>query len=300
MGNGNWSAADWDRHAAGAATRTRAELFGARRLDAALDPARLKGGLRESLDSPANPASTPIIVTCDVTGSMGITAEIIVRSGLGVIMQGIYDRKPVTDPHVLIGATGDVYCDQAPLQVSQFEADMRLVDQVKKIWIEGGGGGNLGESYNAPWYFAAMKTRCDAILKRGRKGYLFTIGDEPPLPVLPRDAIRRVFGDAVERDISSRELLDLVTRDWEVFHLIVKPVSSAVADWKALLRERAIEVPAIERLGEVIVSTMQVIEGADPGRVAASWDGGTALVVAKAVGGLVRRGSVPQTGLVRL
>ena len=52
-------------------------------------------------------------------------------------------------------------------------------------------------------------------------------------------AIRRVFGDRVERDFTSRELLDLVTRDWEVFHLIVKPVTSAVADWKALLRERA-------------------------------------------------------------
>ena len=301
MGNANWSPADWDRHARAAATRSRAQIFTASVIDAALDPARMKGGIRESVDSPANPASTPVIITCDVTGSMGITAEAIVKHGLGVVMQGIYDRKPVADPHVLIGATGDVFCDVAPLQVTQFEADMRLVDQVQRIWLEGGGGGNGGESYNAAWYFAAMKTRCDAILKRKRKGYLFTIGDEPPHDTLTRAAIKRVFGDDIERDFTSKELLDVVSRDWEVFHLIVNPGSYSADRWKALLGERTRPVDDIALLGEIIVSTMEVNEGADPGRVATSWGGSTAVAVATALRGLVPTASMrPTSGVVRL
>ena len=261
MGHGNWSASDWDRHARYAAGRSRAEIFGARYLDPALDPARMKGGVRESVDSAENPEATPIIVTCDVTGSMGITAEVIVKQGLGVIMQGIYDRRPVSDPHVLIGATGDVFCDTAPLQVTQFEADMRLVEQTRRLFLEGGGGGNGGESYNAAWYFAVVHTRCDAILKGRRKGYLFTIGDEPPHEALPRQAVQRVFGDRVERDLTSRELLAAVSRHWEVFHLLVNPGSYPTGRWDALLGERLRPVHDLERLGEIVLHTIEANEG---------------------------------------
>jgi len=260
MGHGNWNASDWDRHARHSAHRSRAEIFGARRLDPALDPARLTRGVRESVDSAENPLSTPIIVTCDVTGSMGVTAEVIVKHGLGVIMGGIYDRRPVTDPHILIGATGDVFCDAAPLQVTQFEADMRLVEQTQRLFLEGGGGGNGGESYNAAWYFAAAHVRADAIRTGRRKGYLFTIGDEPPHEVLPRAAIRRVFGDEATRDLTSREILARTQRDWDVFHLLVNPGSYPTDRWDALLGERLIRVPDVERLGEIVLATIEANE----------------------------------------
>ena len=96
-------------------------------------------------------------------------------------------------------AIGDAECDRAPLQVTQFEADIRLADQLRELWIEGGGGGNRGESYHLPWAFAAMRTSTDCFERRGRKGYLFTIGDEPILPGISapqsfarvRSAVRR-------------------------------------------------------------------------------------------------------------
>ncbi len=60
-----------------------------------------------------------------------------------------------------------------------------------------------------------------------------------------------------------------------------------IQSWRDALGERAILLEDIDKLAEVLVATMQVIAGADAQTVAASFDDpGTALVVAKAIGGL--------------
>src|ERR1041384_5179426 len=121
-----------------------------------LNPHGIK--IRESRDSVDNPNSTPIIVGIDVTGSMGELARIIAGQARGTIFREILARKPVSDPHLMLMAIGDVHSDQCPLQVSQFEADNRIIDQLTDIYIEENGGGNQSESYTLPWYFAAMHT----------------------------------------------------------------------------------------------------------------------------------------------
>ena len=79
----------------------------------------------------------------------------------------------------MVAAVGDAYTDQAPLQCTQFEADISLASQIRSLWLEGNGGGNNGESYSAAHLLAALKTSTDSFERHGRKGYLFTIGDEP-------------------------------------------------------------------------------------------------------------------------
>jgi hypothetical protein len=95
-------------------------------MKAALNPAKIK--MRESRDSDDNLPSTPIIVGIDVTGSMGVLAETLVKRGLKPLFEEILDRKPVTDPHVMAMAIGDAWCDRAPLQVTQFEADISVAE----------------------------------------------------------------------------------------------------------------------------------------------------------------------------
>lgn len=253
-------------------------------MDPDLDPKNFK--YRESCDSPANPSSTPIILASDVTGSMGELAGIIARKGLGLIMSELYDKQPVSDPHILCAAVGDVTCDRAPLQATQFEAEVApLTAQLEKIYVESGGGGNRGESYNAAWYLAAFRTKCDAIIKNRRKGYIFTIGDEPPLLTLGRDDVKRHFGDDVQVDLTSQGLLDVLTPSWEVFHLRVNEYPGSHEAWVKLLGQRVIPVSNWEMLAEVVVSTIRVCEGEDVADVVDSWSGDTSVVVADSLRG---------------
>ena len=309
MGYGRFTSTDWDSFTAHrTAGRSRDDVF-SRGLRATMDPRLLAAGVRESRDSPDNPNSTPVIVGLDVTGSMGMIAEAIARHGLRTLFESIYDRQPVPDPHIMFMGVGDATCDQAPLQVSQFEADIRIAEQLVDLWLEGGGGGNSSESYTLPWLFAALHTATDAWSKRGRKGYLFTIGDEEPPVVLTAGEQRRVLGHG-QRNLSTPELLRLASRQWEVFHIIVEQGSHCrtgnldrvVRQWTGLLGQRALRLADYTCLPEVIVSAMQVNEGGNLDDVAASWGGGTAAAVRHAMGA-GRPGPAPgarRTGLPRL
>jgi hypothetical protein len=305
MGMARWNPADWDTYVSSTSTKTAHDIF-ARKINRRLDPKHIK--FRESCDSDLNPLSTPIIVAVDDTGSMGMLAENLIRRGLGILIEEILDRKPVTDPHVMCMAFGDAWCDSAPLQVTQFEADIRLADQLADFYIEGGGGGNDYESYNLPWFFAATRTKCDAITKRNKKGYLFTVGDEPPPPTLLAKHANEFLGASLQKDIPTRELLEMVTKNWEVFHIMIEegggyrgsPNKTKQA-WRRILGQRAIGLSKHENLAELIVSTIEVTEGADVAKVASSWSGGTSLVIRKSLNALATNNVVASgRGVTRL
>lgn len=295
MGNGRWDAGQWANYSASNVQgKSQAQIFTSRGLKPEYDPAKIDR--RESRDSADNPKSTPIILASDVTGSMGIIAEQVMRVHLNKLVTEIYDRKPVTDPHVLIAAVGDAYSDQAPLQVTQFEADIRVAQQATELWLEGNGGGNGGESYLAAPLFAATKVSADAIEKRGRKGYIFTIGDEPVHDGMTKAQIKRVLGLDVERDLTARDIIDMVSREWDYYHIVLtregycasgKP--HVLANWRAVLPERTIPLEDLGALAETVVSIMQVNEGMRAADVASSWSGSTAVAVANAIGALPAR-----------
>ncbi|MEP3667024.1 MAG: hypothetical protein ABJN42_09870, partial [Roseibium sp.] len=164
MGNGRWDANAWSGYAASAVKgKTRTQIFTSSGMQDEFNPAKID--MRESRDSADNPMSTPIMLASDVTGSMGMIAETLIREHLNKLATEIYDRKPVTDPHIMMAAVGDAKTDRAPLQVTQFEADIRVAEQATKLWLEGYGGGNGGESYLLAPLFAATKVSADAIEK---------------------------------------------------------------------------------------------------------------------------------------
>lgn len=293
MGSGRWDPGTWTAYSSSTVGKSTAKIYTSRSIKPELDPNGV--AMRESRDSPDNPASTPIIVGLDVTGSMGMIADTLAREGLGVLFQEILDRKPVTDPHIMFMAIGDAYCDQAPLQVSQFEADARIIEQLTGIYIEHGGGGNDSESYNLPWYFAATHTSTDSFEKRGKKGYLFTVGDESAPYPLTVDQIKRVVGDDITQDLPSKDLLRMAQKMYHVFHVIVEQGSycssgggldKALTAWRELMGQNVIRLADYTKLSEVIVSTIQVMEGVDKAAVVKSWSGSTAVTVKKAIDGL--------------
>lgn len=306
MGSSRWDPDAWTSYTTSTATKSRDAIFTSKSgMKDSLNPMGVK--IRESRDSIANPESNAIIVGIDVTGSMGMIAEALAREGLGVLFKEVLDRKPVSDPHLMFMAIGDASCDSAPLQTSQFEADDRIITQLTEIYLEGRGGGNDWESYNLPWYFAANHTSIDCFEKRGKKGYIFTVGDEFPAHDLTRAQIERITGDKLQSDhLSNEDLLTMVSRMYHVFHVIVEEgscarrnLSGVTEAWKNVLGQNVLSLSDYRRLSEVIVSAIQVVEGEKKADVVKSWSKETALVVSKALGGLTTT-SGKTGGVVRL
>ncbi len=291
MGTGRWSADDWSSYATTTKTKSRDAIFKNNALDDKLNPLNIK--IRESRDSPLNPQSNAIIVGVDVTGSMGMLAELIVKEGLGIFMKEILDRKPVTDPHVLFAAIGDVNFDRSPIQLTEFETDLTVTKQLEKFHIEQGGGGNDSESYTVPWFFAANATSIDCFEKRKNKGFLFTIGDELCPKILKKEHIKKFLNIDVEKDYDADELYAMASRMYHVFHIVVEEGSFArgrkqevLKSWQKVMGQNVIALSDYKKLAEVLVSTIQVISGENVDKVCSSWSGNTSVVVRNAVNGL--------------
>lgn len=117
------------------------EVFTKRSLDEKMN---IKGKIRESRDSQEHPNAFPIIIGLDVTGSMGNIPKQLICKGFPELMKKIMDEG-VEHAQVCFVGVGDNECDQAPIQVGQFETSDELQEEwLKSIYLEGGGGGNYG------------------------------------------------------------------------------------------------------------------------------------------------------------
>ena len=287
MGHGSWDINSWKSFSSARVSGKGASgIYTSRGMNPAFDPMNV---VRESRDSSDHPNSTPIILGLDVTGSMSQILEVMAEK-IGLVMGEIYKRNPVTDPQILFAAIGDAMCDSTPLQVTQFESDIRIAEQLTSIFFERGGGGNGFESYPLAWHFAANHTQCDNFEKRGKKGYLFTFGDDGFPDVLTKKELRGIFGDFAANDIPVGEVLTQVNRKYEVWHFCMEQGSTYreqdLIKWQNLLGERAVRVRDYQNIPELIVSILELQNGKSKDDVIASWDHSTAVAVKEAISGL--------------
>ena len=262
MGSGRWStdvytAADNYRRATGASAFAYSDS-GARTAHAALDPEGVSK--RESRDSAEHPLSTPIAVLFDVTGSMG-TVPRTLQTKLPQLL-GLLTRKGyATDPHLMFGAIGDATCDRVPLQIGQFESDNRMDEDLARIVLEGGGGGQRRESYELAMYFMARHTDLDSVAKRGRRGYLFIIGDEMAYPRINPKEVRRFVGDTLGEPIATEAMLAELRRSFDVYYIMPTAAgwggdAEILGYWRKLLGQHVIELDDLDAVCETIALTV--------------------------------------------
>jgi hypothetical protein len=268
MGSGRWST---DVYTAAANYRaahgTSAFAYsdgGARKAHAALDPNGVDK--RESRDSDEHPFSTPIAVLFDVTGSMGGVPRVL-QTKLPQLL-GLLTRKGyATDPHILFGAVGDATCDRVPLQIGQFESDNRMDDDLARIVLEGGGGGQKRESYELAMYFLARHTSLDSVEKRGRRGYLFLIGDEMPYPRVSPKEVHRFIGADLGEPIATEAILAELRRSFDVYYLMPSAAGwggdkEILTRWRELLGQNVLELDDLDAVCETIALTVGLGEDA--------------------------------------
>lgn len=189
--------------------------FKSKMLVADLNP---KNVMRECVDSVEHPNTKPVILALDVTGSMGKAAMEVAKQ-INVVMTKLYEN--IADVEFMVMGIGDLAYDCAPIQASQFESDIRIAEQLDKIYFEGGGGGNDYESYSAAWYFGLNHTKLDC-WNRGQKGVIITMGDEPMNPYLPKKALSAVTGDNLQSDVETAQLYANASEKFDIYHLYVK------------------------------------------------------------------------------
>lgn len=229
-----------------------------------LDP---KGIIRESRDSAAHPESLAVAVVFDVTGSMGgVPRELQTKIPqlMGLLMRGGY----VEHPQVLFGAVGDFDADRVPLQIGQFESGVEMDDDINNIVLEGGGGGTYQESYQNVFYFFAHKTSIDCFEKRGKKGYLFVIGDEMPYAASTKDELSKILGEHAQADVTVEESIRACREKYNVFFVIPTEGTSHGTDPKLKARwgelvggQNVIMLKNNSAVCEAIASAIGICEG---------------------------------------
>ena len=280
MGRGSYTAADWaklkeSRRIDKASVN---EIFKAERMDDRFNPLYIDK--REARDSEDHPNSTPIAIGVDVTGSMGYLSNEIIKNSLNELMKKLYSTNLVEDPQLMFAAIGDAVEDDAPLQVTQYESDIRIAEQLMDLWIEGAGG-DSPEDYQLLWYFVSRHTEIDSFSKRQKKGFCFTIGDAPFHQGLWAKDIKRIFGDDT-KDIGTKKLAEEASEKYELFHIDLNCGYESAAHY---IPGHVICLNSndVKYLPEVIVAAIQLTNGIDRKDVLGPLDFSSKRVVEKAI-----------------
>jgi hypothetical protein len=223
------------------------------------------GVTRESRDSAQHPDSVAVAAIFDVTGSMGSVPRVL-QTKLGSLMRLLIDEQYLLHPQVLFGAVGDAYCDRVPLQIGQFESGLEMDEDLGRIYLEGGGGGQVYETYELALYFMARHTTTDCHERRGRKGYLFTIGDEKPYAQVRRQHVWHYIGDQLRQDIPVEQMVAEVQTRYDYFHIIPTNTTHGRSPdvqgrWRALLGERVLLLEDEAAVCETIALAIGLSEG---------------------------------------
>jgi hypothetical protein len=182
-------------------------------------------------------------------------------------LMGLLIRKGYLDhPQILIGAIGDATCDAAPLQVGQFESGIEIDEDLGRLFLEGGGGGHITESYELAMYFMARHTALDSFEKRKERGYLFLIGDETPYRRVKRKEVGKHIGDRLPQDLPVEDVIAELQRMYDVYYILPNMTSNwnnevVHSRWVELLGQNVLRLDDPAGISELIASTIGIAEG---------------------------------------
>ena len=170
----------------------------------------------------------------------------------------------MTDPSISFCAIGDVFFDDAPLQITDFAQGTQIDQLISKIYLEGGGGKGYNESYELAAYFYL---KCCEI-KYAEIPYFFITSDETFYKVITSKTIKQVIGRN-EIQMESKNVFLELTQKFNVF-VLHKPYdinskenNNITMQWKKLLgNERVIEIKTPKACIDIILGIIAITSGA--------------------------------------
>src|SRR3569833_844959 len=125
----------------------------------------------------------------------------------------------------------------------------------------------MTESYELAMYFMARHTALVCLVKRGRRGYLFLIGDELAYPKVKRREVAKVIGDETGEDIAKAAIVTELKRMYDVYFIIPEGAYYSADDrlsgfWRAHLGQNVIRLDDLGAGCETIALTVGLDEDA--------------------------------------
>jgi hypothetical protein len=225
---------------------------------------------RRNLDPAVDPrnrrlvcqAESPVCYAFDVTGSMGDKPKFIRQKG-PLLAKELTDRQYLKGVEMSIAAIGDLHeGDRAPCQIGDFTAVRGLDVWMRKLWLEGGGGGNGMESYDfAAYYYAYLCEMPNAVTPV----MLFT-GDEGLYDSLPGSDLRRVFGGE-HRDTDTAKVFRDLTAKFKgnvfLLHSYYSDDEGVLRQWRQYVEDgRIIRLQSDRALMDVTIGVFALVSGA--------------------------------------
>ncbi len=268
MGYGSYSL---EAHQAIVASRDAETMRFATAFDPKMNP--LGVGTRESRDSEVHPNSLSIIFALDVSTSMGAIPRSLATKTLPTFMEATLSVVP--DPQILFMAFTDARYWQGnhlSLQVGQFESEAALIDRwLASTYIPTGDSPfeippmYIGESYDLAMYFAARHTATDCLQKRGKRGYFFMTGDEPPFADLDPEHVRVSIDPKAQERMKVHALVAELERSYEPFFLIPDRARAGRYDcekiYRRLFHERCVVLEDADDTAVVAATLLGIGEG---------------------------------------
>jgi hypothetical protein len=104
-------------------------------------------------------------------------------------------------------------------------------------------------------------TSLDSVQKRGRRGYLFLIGDEMPYPQVKPKEVKTFIGVELGEPISTEGIVAELQRTYDVYYIIPAAAgwggdTEILARWRRLLGQNVIELEDLDAVCETIALTV--------------------------------------------
>lgn len=161
-------------------------------------------------DSLVTQAKSPLVIICDGTGSMGDFPEWI-KKKLPLLDLGINDY--VEDCEFSVAIVGDAECDSKGLQVQGFTKGIGLVDVLKNLEIEGGGGSNECESYDLAALYYARKVE----MPKAVTPVLIYIADEGVYSTVNHGWAKKWAHVDLDKTLRSTDLFEELKKKFSVY-----------------------------------------------------------------------------------
>lgn len=168
-------------------------------------------------------SESPLVIACDVTGSMGDWPATIFSKLPYLDLEGQeYLGKTM---EISFAAVGDAYSDEYPLQVRPFTKGKQLENRLKELIIEGNGGGQIMESYDLCALYYARKVE----MPRAIKPIFIMIGDEGCYDFVDKDQAKEYADVSLEKRLSTKDVMKELQSRYSVY-LIRKPYDTGYGD----------------------------------------------------------------------